>query len=305
MKKDTIFDGRFTILDMFKLLILGYTAYATYTLVAGVSSTGAIGQYVRPLIAIAIVEGGLLFSEKLESIAKNDDQAFAGQLAHFGSIVLIVFLAVSSVLVELAGVDLLASQVKIWGFVAPLRQVAEGAAGILLALWSGFCLSIALYFNAKDPDIILSREKIKAEGVVARKRLDAYHRSVENTAEDYGNALALQDYNGFTQNLPPDVRNRLVNRVTDNLMNQNRHQLPPPRPQTELMRTMRGGPVDDVEPVDEKFNDSAPIPATPPFIPANKIANKGKDGDGNFPNRRVPPFHAEMHRPVKRRNPNL
>lgn len=308
MKKDTIFDGNFTILDFFKFLILGYTAYATFTLVAGVSNTDAVGQYVRPLIAVAIVEGGLLFAEKLEAKAKNDEQAFAAQIAHFASIILIVFLAISSVLVELTGADILASQVRMFGFIAPLQQVAEGMSGILLALWIGFCLVISLYYNAKDPDTILAREKTKSDGVIATKRNDDYKIMAIAASPVMGRAQALEELKKTISALPASTQARILEDAENayrehNVPNQLRPALPPPAVQMQRAAEAlsRSGSGED---------DDEPIPAEAPFIPvmrpANRIANEANanEGNGNFPPRRVPPYHSTM-RPMHKRNPNV
>jgi hypothetical protein len=203
--KDNLFDNRITILDVFKFIVLAYTAYATYTLITAISPGGGVFGFIRPVAAVLLVEGGLLFFERLSQIAKNEKQTRTAQGGHAFSIALIVLLACASVIAELTGAAL-DKPITFINLTMTIQEAAQLSAGVMLAAWVGIVLFLHLRFTAEDPDEQLRREKLESDGAILAERNQAYARAVTVVKPTLARAQAIEELSRHMENFDADSR---------------------------------------------------------------------------------------------------
>ncbi len=152
MRKDNLFDAKFTFLDAVKIALLIVTAFSTWNVV-DIMTPDTSMSFIRKLAALFVVEGAFIGFEMATADAKSRRQTKFATWGFFCSLVVIGLFAGVSGLLEFGGMELLAQSAGSWlGLAWTVKNVIEVSALVVLVVWIVVLASLYRLYVLNDPE---------------------------------------------------------------------------------------------------------------------------------------------------------
>lgn len=214
MKKDSLFDNKFTWMDAIKVSMLVVTMFSTWNIV-DIMTPDTGWAFFREVAAVFFVEGAFLVFEYATTKSKSQEQVKHATNGFFFSLAVIVVFALVSGGLEFGGDALLLQPAgAFFGLDMLARDWVMVGSLLVLAAWIGGLGTLLRLFDLADPDKIAELEKIKLNDEVSAEANEGLKQALEKAKPVISIARAKASIrNTYKDELKPDEMDRLVGEV--------------------------------------------------------------------------------------------